>query len=131
MTRVDLPYVQITQVNELLKRLPPAFLAKEKIDYVELSKAIGVKKSTVSNMITTMKSLKLVEGRGKYHFTDKGKEYASYLIRDSEDKAREVLEGIVNSDFSPSVKSRICGFASGPVDAFVLYFYQFGAVPKW
>ena len=96
MKKVDLPYMRITQVNELLKKLSPSFIDKEAISSTEICKAIGVKKGTINNMLTTLKALKMIEGRGKYNFTDSGKKYIKYLLRNIDNESREILKTIVD-----------------------------------
>lgn len=96
MKKVDLPYMRITQVNELLKKLSPSFIDKEAISSTEISKAIGVKKGTINNMLTTLKALRMIEGRGKYNFTNSGKKYIKNLLRNNDDKSREILKTVVN-----------------------------------
>jgi len=96
MKKIDLPYMRITQVNELLKKLSPSFIERETISSTEISKAIGVKKATINNMVTTCKALGMIQGRGKYSFTDSGKKYIKHLLRNSDYKSREILKAIVS-----------------------------------
>ncbi|MBW2069571.1 MAG: hypothetical protein JRI31_12020 [Deltaproteobacteria bacterium] len=91
MKKLDLPYIRITRLNELVRRLSPSFIEKKGIVIGEFCKALGEKIGTVSNMLVTLRALHLVKGRGNYDFTEEGKQYAISLIRNNEAKSREVL----------------------------------------
>ena len=93
--KIDLPYIRIPQMNDLLKKLSPSLIEKQDFDAKELSKAFGVKRGTTANVLATLRSLVMAEGRGKYKFTNNGKKYVQYLIRKDEKQSRKILSSIV------------------------------------
>ncbi len=94
MSKIDLPYIRITRLNELLRRFSPAFIEKQGIVLDEFCKGLGEKRGTANNMLVTLKALHLVKGRGAYTFTREGREYAISLIRNNEARSREILAKI-------------------------------------
>lgn len=103
------PYIRIAKMNELLKETPLQIVSKEnEFSTKELAKAIGTSKSTVSNLIITLKSLNFVEGRRKFKFTPAGKKYAKFLIRNQQKEAKEILQDQVeNIEYFQVIKQRL------------------------
>lgn len=107
MSEQILPYLQIKKMNELLKNIPIKILSSE-LTTKDLAKSIGINTSVAGNLVTTLKSLNLINGKGKLTITENGKKYIQYLKRDSIEEAKEILNGEVKDlDFFQLIESRL------------------------
>ena len=108
MTKIEIPYMRIEKTNELLKKLTPSLLEKGDLTATYIAKFLKVSRSTVSNLIKTLKAFRLIEGKSKFKFTQEGKNYVNYLIRNKENEAKELLKKIIeNLEYIPDLKQKL------------------------
>ncbi len=89
---MELPYIRIRKINELIKEIPIDFIKPENDFRVkELSTLLQISKSSASNFIVSLKALGFIEGKKKFRFTKLGEKYAKLIIRGQESEAREIL----------------------------------------
>jgi len=108
MSKIDFPYVRLNRVNVLLKKLSTGFINKKRIGNRELANTLEISKSSTANLLATLRALKLVEGRGKFCFTDNGKEYIACLLQNNEESAKKLMVEIVeNIGYIKETKTRL------------------------
>jgi len=95
MNKIILPYISITKTNELLKKISPKILEKDNITTLELSKILEISRSMGSNFIKTLKAYGFISGKKGFQFTEIGKNYTNFLLRDKEKDAIQLLSDLL------------------------------------
>ena len=90
---MELPYMRIGRINELIKEIPIDFVKRgNEFRVKELSKLLQISKSSTSNLIISLKALHLIESKKKFKFTEIGEQYVKLLVRGQEDEAKKLLQ---------------------------------------
>lgn len=95
MKKIFLPYLNIKKTNELLRKISPKILELDELNTADLSRFLEISKSVASNLVKTLKAYTFITNNRAFQFTDNGKKYISYLIRNNEKESIKILKDLV------------------------------------